>query len=429
MRLPVILGAAFELHTGLHGSLTDTPPSNVDYDVRNGIHTFVFASASHSLFSAQALLECTDYGAGPEVVHSTKWPVLNRRAWIIDYDNFAYPVFCSHYGLTPAYREREARRATRTPAFAYQTRTRFANMTRALAHPSCKRVLTYTAAEARAIESWLEGAPDARLAAAVASKVMVVSPACQTTDAAVVARKWSAAEPMRVVFCGRGFEAKRGDWALTGFQHLLQRHADVRCTYIGDIPAAARARHAPVLRRVEVLEQIPHDRVLEIFSRAHLLFHPAENESVGAVLVEAAAAGMCVVTATGTGMEQTRDWFDGGGALLVERNGAENDEERGFYRALLTLADDPGLARQHGLFNYEMARTGQLSLARRDAALSTVYSECIERPAETSLDLDVFDFPAAAVVHRTDSRSLARQRLEYRQQVGIGYQLDLVFER
>jgi glycosyltransferase involved in cell wall biosynthesis len=424
----VILGASVLLHIGIHGALIDAPPPGVLYVQSDAIHTFIWPRRGDALFSAQALFEGVDFGPGPSPVHSTKWPVLHRRGWIADLDCFGYAIWCSHYGLTAAFQERESRRATRSAAFDRIARLRARNLIRAYAHPSCKAVLLHTVEERRTAEWWLdrlEAGPDG---AALTRKMAVLYPAVRPVPRAHVERKWSA-DRLRVIFCGRGFEAKRGGWTLEAFRRILERDQSVECVYVGDVPpgheALARLRGHP---RFQHHSSLDHDAVLARFADAHVLFHPAENESLGAVFLEAAAAGLAVITAIGPGMRHVTEWFGDGGAVLIDRDRYRASEARAFAEALETLAADPSRARACGLHNYRTATDGVLSLAHRDRILTDAYDRCLDRqsPPLTLEDLTGFDDSG---VSRLMSRDLVREIQRYRREHAItNLQLDLSFE-
>lgn len=371
----VVIGPRVCLHTGIHGALLQCPPSGVDYIVKDATHSFVLPSLSDTLFTAQAALECVDFGEEHRVVHSAFWPVLNARHWTTETDDFGVHVFCSLYAYNPDFIAREARRATRSDRFARQVAVRLENMLTAFAHESCKGILVNTAHERRRTFAYLRDCGDPRLGDAVAKKVDVLYPAAISRPIHVVEGKWARSGPLTIAFCGRGFEEKRGAVALRAMARVLDEVAGTICIYIGDIPENVRTEHRQVLARIRHYPLLRRDEVLARFDEAHVLLHPGISESVGAVFIEAAAAGMAVITARGFGYEHIHEWFESGGAVLVDRDTVPpTEEEHAFTSALLSLAGNPTAARAHGLHSYRVATEGCLSIKRRDEVLASVYA-------------------------------------------------------
>ena len=304
------------------------------------------------------VFEGVDFGSGSGIVHSSRWPVLNRPAWVADTDDFGYPVLCGRHGLNPDFRRRF--RQPWPPDFDEQVRRRLRNMLGAYIHPSCKRIFfrsQYALDDARNWLSELEAGPAAE---EFLRKACVLYPAQAVLAAEAFARKWDAPVALEIVFCGRDYWTKGGRLALQVFERLLESGANVRCTYIGTIPTDERPRrvcHYPSLERPEVLS---------VFAKSHVLFHPSPFEGLGTVLLEASAAGLAVVCAKGRGMEHIDEVFDGGGAFFVDRDAPAPEEA--FEQHLRALIADPAAAAEMGRRNHERSSAGKFSLVEGTAA-------------------------------------------------------------
>lgn len=413
----VVLGPEVYLHTGIHGALQQSPPSLVEYVTADAVHTFLLPTDHDTLFSAQSLLECVEFGEEARVVHSAYWPVLNASHWITETDDLGYVLFGGLYSYNPEFLGREARRHTRSARFARHVRARLRNMLTAFAHVSCRGLLVNTGHERARALGYLSHCDDVSLTEAVSQKLHVLYPGTASRPSDLVSRKWATGQ-LTIVFCGRGFEEKRGDTALRAFRRVLQHDPSIRCLYIGDIPDAVLTAHRDVMQHIRHYPELPRDEVLAHFDGAHILFHPGISESVGAVFVEAAAAGMVIVTAQGHGYEHMSEWFGGGGASFVDRNRTRtSDEPEAFTEALLALVREPMTARAHGEHNHRTVAEGPLSLARRDALLGALYADVPPQPQPLSLE----NFPreGGETPLRLSSHDVVRIRRDYLASVGF----------
>ncbi|UCF17475.1 MAG: radical SAM protein, partial [Phycisphaerales bacterium] len=89
----VLLGPKIDLHVGVHSAFAKLLDRSFQYSKRDSVHTFVMADEQHeSPFGFFHWGEFADFGPGRAIVHAARWPVLNRRAWVTDTDDFVYPV-------------------------------------------------------------------------------------------------------------------------------------------------------------------------------------------------------------------------------------------------------------------------------------------------------------------------------------------------
>ena len=410
----IILGPEADIHIGIHGTLIDRPPSGYRYDVRCGTRVFASAAAGNDLFGRLPVAEAVDFGTGDEIVHTNRWPVLNRRAWVVDASDFGYPLMCGHFAFTTQFRERECRHETRTEEFRQDLRNRMNNMLAAYSHDSCKAVLIYTEKEYGEMGEWFRGL--GLDASRLWKKVRRILPVAPPADHRVVDRKWANAGPLHIVFCGRGFTHKRGLLALRVMQRL-KATLDVTCTYIGEIPAEVRKES--LLDAITWHPTLTRQEVLDVFAGAHILFHPARSECVGAVIIEAAASGMAVVVAEDRGMDHIGELVDENGAFLAKASpdGSAADEA-GFHDVLQDIVIHREKATNAGLSNYALVVNGRLGLRARDRILLDVYGECAANPAAEPLRMDDLPWPAPNPPFRIDSDVLEERITEYRARIG-----------
>ena len=376
----VVLGSRTDLHPGIHESLRASPPSGYRYIVKNGEHVFVHGHAQpgFSPLRHRHWAELVSFGAGNGLAHSVSWPVLGRRHWVVELDDFGYPAYAGRRILSPGFRHTLER--AWTEAFTRDVRLRTECLVRAYTHQSCGAVIFMTLAAARGACDLLAQLQMERWIAPLMAKAVVIYPAASALPADEIARKWAGQRRLKVLFCGRAFRAKDGALALEVVDRLFARGRAFEFTYVGHIPPSARRRFRDVLARVRVFESLPRHRVLALMKEAHVLFHPSPNESVGMVFVEAAAAGLAVVASQGPGLPQLHELFPPGGASSVDRGrGSPKDHERRFEAALETFIRSWDRTRAIGLANHQWSRTGAISVRQRNEALASVYESTLRR--------------------------------------------------
>jgi glycosyltransferase involved in cell wall biosynthesis len=377
----VVLGSRTDLHPGIHGSLRASPPSGYRYLTSRAEHVFLHGDLPRrfSPLRHRHWAELVQFGAGQRLVHSVSWPVLGRRHWVVELDDFGYPAFAGRRILSAGFRR--SLQESWTEAFTRSVRLRTESLVRAYTHHSCGAVIFMTFAAARGacgalvqlqLERWIEP---------LMKKAVVIYPAATPVPEGVIRRKWDRPRRLRLLFCGRAFGAKDGVVALEVARRLFARGFDFEFTYVGHVPASARERFRDVIARVRVFESLPRPRVLALMKEAHILFHPSPNESVGMVFIEAAAAGVAVVASEGPGLPQLRELLPPAGFKSVDRGrGGLSEHERCFESALETFLRSWKRTRASGLRNYRWALTGPISVAQRNDALRSVYESALERP-------------------------------------------------
>ncbi|MHC4144524.1 MAG: glycosyltransferase family 4 protein [Planctomycetota bacterium] len=414
----VLLGPRIDLHVGVHRAFAKLLSPDFQYSKRDCVHTFVMADEQHeSPFGSFHWGEFADFGPGQAIAHTARWPVLNRKAWATDTDDFGYPVVCGRHFLSPDFRN--AFRGEWSTELQKDILTRVTNMLTAYAHPSCKAIFYRSESTVRDARRWLEELGVGKLGEAYLSKIQVLYPAQESCSADAMEAKWSKSGPITVVFCGRDYESKNGRMALEIFDRLSREFATDRFVYIGNVPQEELRRRRKLPTSVVHHQSLPHKQTLSVLKAAHILFHPSKFEGLGIIFLEAAASGMAVVTATGGAMQRVEELFGTGGAVLVNRdNIAQSDEASAFETHLRHILRNPGVAKSMAYHNFKLTTVGKLSPERNRRILLKVYEDALERPARTPLTLRQIPYRGRALI-RFSSRQLEREERDYCREANI----------
>ena len=383
----VLLGPRFDLHQGIHNSMVGDPPAGICYVPRSGRHHFAFEEdrvgdgAALAPFRYPHYGELIDFGPGPQVVHSARWPVLNRRCWVADTDDFGYPYVLGRHSMSRAF---EDPRAAWSDALLECARMRAANMLFAFAHPSCLAVLFRTHYAVEGARAWVRRLDLEAEARAFFDKVRVVYPAQRAMLPGLVEGKWSTSARLKVLFVGKDYEAKNGRLALRLFRRLADEFPDVRFSYVGVVPAG----EASLAEGIDFRGTLPRPEVLRLFKESHILFHPAREESFGMVFVEAAAHGLAVIASQGEGTQHLQELVGEHEALLVPCGAWDEEAESRFATGLRELLTNPERARQMALALYAQSREGKFSLSQRNTSLRGVYRQGLQGGGSAGVSLN-----------------------------------------
>jgi uncharacterized protein len=414
----VLLGPKIDLHVGVHKAFAKLLDPSFQYSKRDSVHTFVMADEQHkSPFRFFHWGEFADFGPGRAIVHTARWPVLNRKAWVTDTDDFVYPVVCGRHFLSPDFRS--AFRGEWSTALQKNILKRATNMLTAYAHPSCKAIFYRSEFTVRDARVWLGKLGVGELGETYLSKIQVLYPAQESCPPDAMEAKWSKGGPLTVVFCGRDYESKNGRMALEIFNRLSREFATDRFVYIGNVPQEELRRRRKLPTSVVHHQSLPHKQTLSVLSAAHILFHPSKFEGLGIIFLEAAASGMAVITATGGAMRHVEELFGTGGAMLVNRdNIGQSEEASAFETHLRYILSNPGVAKSMAYHNFNLATVGKLSPERSRRTLLKVYEDALERPAETPLTLGQIPYRDGALL-RFSSRQLEQEGRDYRREANV----------
>lgn len=416
----VILGPATMLHRGVHDSLVQNPPRGFIYQKRNGYHLFHLPRGTElvaplSPYRYQDVGEFVDFGQGPEIVHGQLLPVLNRCAWFVDImDNFENTVFTGRYmQWNPAGRTLFWKKWPRR--VIHQIGIRVHSMIQAFAHPSCQALFFPSRVAIKRAASLLSRLDDSvgigvSLRDNFLAKCKVRYPVQKPFPREMIARKWYGRPVPQVLFCGIPFQVKNGMMALNIFLRLARAFKKSRFVYVGLIPKGILSEHRKIFANIDYFPPIPRAKMLELFRRSHILFHPSRSETFGMVYAEAAAAGMAIVTAKGGGnMDHIGEILDSRGAFLLDRDTIPKEREEGVFEEYLkSLLENVERARSMGYWNYGLTIRGKLSLKTRDEQLKELYRRALERPARTFFSLDQLNHRKKVITFCFESEQLQK---------------------
>jgi L-malate glycosyltransferase len=143
-------------------------------------------------------------------------------------------------------------------------------------------------------------------------------------DVAFAVPRTRADSTQRIVMVANGWDLRKNSrvaleaFALLGTRSALEAQTELRVFGEGHGeggPAHSWWQHSGATGRVRFFGSVPHARLLDEFANADLLVHPALEESFGAVLAEAMAAGLPVVAGARSGAVP---WVAKGAGLMVD---------------------------------------------------------------------------------------------------------------
>lgn len=367
--MEMVLGPALELHRGMHGSLLERPPPDVIYLQRPHRYHYRFRASMFpgNPFDQLAVDEAVAYDLPvPAVVHSCRLPVDNRVPWVVDHDDL---VAALRYGQFYAIGSEAKIRSGDIDMKAISLRQNIL-LSRYL-EPRCHGVLFWTEYARRAALRYLEatGLCAGPVLDALAAKTDVVYPALPVLPV-------PAAGGIAHVLCsGRTFEDKGGELALDVFAELRQRFdASVQLTLVSNAPVSVAGRCG-----ARVVPLLPREDYLKLLTQAHIFFSPTSFESFGMALLEAAAAGLAIVTSCGDGMEHVSEMFeDGRHACLVPNELPREKKIHTYVSTLERLILDAGARREMGANGRWLVECGPFSLAARDRKLRAYYTRMVD---------------------------------------------------
>ena len=370
--MDIILGPTLELHRGMHGSLLDHPPPGVTYLQPSHRYRYRFRAKPFppNPFDRLAVDEAVAFDApGAVAVHACRVPVDNRGSWVVDHDDF---IAAFRYGQFFAVGSERTIRRSGVDEATLQLRQR--HLLSRYLEPRCRAVLFWTEYARRSALRYLRAANLCTGAAfeTFAAKSDVIYPAVQARPATT-----HTGGVVRVLYSGRTFDDKGGELALDVFNQLSERFGDaVRLTVVGASCASVGERQG-----VNVVPLLPRDEYLALVADSQIFFSPTLFESFGMALLEAAAAGLAIVTSCGAGMEHVSEMFEDGRHACLVPNEWSYEAKVGAYVSLLErLIADAGCRREMGAEARSLVEVGPFSIEKRNRALWAHY----ERLAEPS---------------------------------------------
>lgn len=368
----VLLGPSHELHSGIHGALTDRPAKGIEYIGGRYTHFFQYQPSSRLPFSPvrdHSESEWIRFEDAPDVdlIHSARFPVETALPWVVDADCLLLPLQVGAFfamGLS---------QGASTPAPGDVFRREAAMLAR-YAEGGCSRIMLRTERARRQFLMQVGEHPELKgsIADALARKTEVVYPAV----AASTCPEGRQSRPS-VMFMGRTFVDKGGVLALAVFQRLREHLGSAfDATIVSSCPPDVTDRCKAL--DIDILLPSDRRRYLERLASADIFFSPTLFESFGMGLVEAAAANTAIVTSSGPGMEHIDELFeDGRTAFLVSNALSPEARVRAYVDALTTLIIDPEARLRLAANALALASTGTLSLSRHNDTIERIYDNAV----------------------------------------------------
>ncbi len=123
-------------------------------------------------------------------------------------------------------------------------------------------------------------------------------------------------EPIEIVFVGRLIANKGPGLALSAFAAL--GHPSARLTFIGDGPMRTRLERSAEALDATIRFVGHQDDVASMLNAAHILLRPSQTEGQSLAILEAMAAGVCIVASD---IEANRELVTPGETGLLHRTG------------------------------------------------------------------------------------------------------------
>lgn len=427
------LGPQSGLHRGVHRSLMAVPPAGISYRLVSMDHVLVLPPdlpPSASPFLHLHWFEGVTTREKPKLIHSARWPVLGCAAWVVDTDDMFVPIL-----LGRAYLIRGVSGSVRIRRSLVDSRwrdvmRRCANMLTAYAHDSCLGILCRTEWTRKATAVWIDTLRVGRVGELVTEKLHIMYPAQRPISHERLTQKWGAEQTLHVVFCcGRDYDRKNASMALTVFARISAQRQDVKFTYVGPVPSADAPRGRWNSGRLTLASNLSRDDIRELMTDAHILFHPSHFETLGIVLVEAAAAGMAIVVAKGSGMNSVHELLGEDGALFVDRATVGRvAEEQAFEKCLLELLEDRERARQLGMRNHAVMGVAPWSVGHRDELLRRLYAKSETRVRLAGLRLGDLPYGLDGLRRVVSDADVMNEEALWWRALGLPESIDLPFD-
>lgn len=202
-------------------------------------------------------------------------------------------------------------------------------------------------------------------------KVTTIYPATRLSSFAGIKRRYTAADPIRLLFVGNDFVRKGGEDLLAVFKEGVgaECELDIVSNDPIDVAGVPGARLHKGIRPYS-------EELIRLYSAADIFVMPTHEDCLGHVFVEAMAAGLPTVGSTVMAVpEVVRDGSTG----LAVRPG----DRIALRGAIKQLADNPGLREQFGLEGRRVAAAEfdpQVNVTR----MMQLYRSVLERHRESS---------------------------------------------
>jgi glycosyltransferase involved in cell wall biosynthesis len=198
-------------------------------------------------------------------------------------------------------------------------------------------------------------------------------------------------QPLRLLYCGRVSKEKNLPMLVEIFKKLSAARKDVALVIAGDGPYLATMKAALKAAPAYFLGSQPIEALPAIYSAADLLVFPSRTDTLGQVVLEAAACGLPAVVTLDGGPRDLVDQ-DATGVLLP------GDDAKKWINAISQLLDDP--AKRTRLSRAAAVRAARLSETATFAAFWGAHAVIAEKEPSTqkatSHESAQFSFSSAA---------------------------------
>ena len=152
-----------------------------------------------------------------------------------------------------------------------------------------------------------------------------------------------------ILFVGRLIKRKGLIYLLKAFKEVCKEKNSYKLTIVGSGPEEEYLIRFCEQKRmnsnVDFLKIVKHDKLVDIYQKAHILVLPSLEESLANVALEAMSTAIPIIT-TNTG---TAELIDGNG-FIVEKKNHEQIKE-----VITRYLDNPTLLKEHGVRSREIA--------------------------------------------------------------------------
>jgi glycosyltransferase involved in cell wall biosynthesis len=198
-------------------------------------------------------------------------------------------------------------------------------------------------------------------------------------------------QPLRLLYCGRVSKEKNLPMLVEIFKKLSAGRKDVALVIAGDGPYMATMKAALKGTPTYFLGSLPNETLPAVYSAADLLVFPSRTDTLGQVVLEAAACGLPAMVT-----------LDGGPRDLVEQDATgvllPGDDAKKWLNALGQLLDDPAkrtrLSRAAAARALRMSETATFEAFWGAHAAVAEKEPVAEKPANS--DSSQFSFSSAA---------------------------------
>lgn len=365
----VIIGPDLLLHSGIHNSLIEQPPSGIQYFTAE--HTYLFCANSRDKkdFNPYYNYSVNDglyfhlnqREEGKYILHTSYLPVSNSSYWVADCDCLIATLkFGRFYGI--------GMRESLHEIPAHQLRLRQKNMLMNYLSKYCLGICFHTQHYLDYFFQYCLGNDivESKHLDLLAKKSFVVYPTISAPKGNIQIQ-----EKITILYMGRS-NAKGGMIALQVFDLLHKNYGEFfEFVFVGQVDNESKSKFS----FVNFHRNLPRNEYLNLIPKAHIFLSPTTGESYGMGLVEAACYGLSIITSYGNNMSHIDELFkESENAYYVDNRLPAEIQVKNYYEIISSLAKNRDKLAEMMNNNLFLTNNGKLSLRRRDESLTTIYS-------------------------------------------------------